>query len=82
MTMTPIHRIPVLNDGVSLADAVRGELDNRDALSLADALRDAVSHDESENGLSVMLDWAMQVRMEFGISWSESIDYAMIAYYG
>ena len=82
MTMTPINRIPMEADSGTLNAIVRGELDNRDINSLTDMITEFNTHDQSENGLSITLDWAMQIRQELGYSWSECIDAAMILYYG
>lgn len=80
MINTPIHKIPA--DGNSLAFTVAAELDSRNSISLHEQLESVIAHDNEEKHLSVMLDWAMQIRSELGISWSESIDAAMILYYG
>jgi hypothetical protein len=80
--MTPINRIPMEADSGTLNAIVRGELDNRDINSLTDMITEFNHHDQSENGLSCTLDWAMQIRQELGYSWSECIDAAMILYYG
>lgn len=80
--MTPINRIPQMDSETSLAQIVSAELRNRSVIPLAQQLEAAFCHDQSEDGLSCMLDWAMQIRSEFGISWSESIDAAMTLFYG
>lgn len=83
MGMTPIARIPFEADSPPLHTIVKGELDSLGRYrGIAQALEDAITHDQKEDSLSVMLDWAMQIRNEMGISWGESIDAAMILFYG
>lgn len=81
--MTPINRIPIINSdkGVTLVDTVRSEMPTP-PLMLSDQLDELTTHDDSEAGLTVTLDWAMQLRTEFGIDWSTAISVAMTLYYG
>jgi hypothetical protein len=82
MTMTPINRIPLEADSPPLHAIVRGELDSRGNRQTAGELQSAIDHCVEETHISCMMDWAMQIRMELGISWGECIDAAMILYYG
>lgn len=50
--------------------------------TITGALLDAISHTEDQNHLSIMLDWAAQIRDEMGISWEECIGVAMTLYFG
>jgi hypothetical protein len=82
MTMTPIYRIPLEADSPTLHTIVRSEIDQKGSIALTDIMREACTHDSNDDSVSVMLDWAMQIRQELGYSWSECIDAAMILYYG
>ena len=82
MTMIPIHRIPLEADSPTLHAIVRGELDNRDIPKLQSILAEAAGHSANSDHTECMMDWAMQIRWELGISWAECIDAAMILYYG
>lgn len=82
MTMTTIHRIPKLDsDDITMARVINTELDNWQS-PLDAILRDMGLEDNTEEHLSVCLDWAMEIRMEFGISWAECLHVAQVLYFG
>ena len=78
MTNTPITRIP-LGD-VPLHTQVLNEKGGAHALD--DQLMHLATHDDNAGRLTTTLDWAMQIRNEFGLPWAECINIAMIFYYG
>lgn len=82
MSMTPIHKIPLEADSPSLVSMVKGELDMHGSWNISQAFLNSLAHDQKEDSLSVMMDWAMQIRNEMGISWGECINAASILYYG
>jgi hypothetical protein len=82
MSMTPIHKIPLEADSPSLVSIVKGELDMHGAWNIPQAFLNSLAHDQNEDHLSIMMDWAMQIRQEMGISWGECINAASILYYG
>ena len=82
MSMTPIHRIPQGDSGMTLATIVSMELGNCPKLSTQAILQDLIAHDSDNDSFGVMMDWAMQIRDSLGISWGESIHAASILYYG
>jgi hypothetical protein len=82
MTMTPIHKIPLESDSPPLHAIVRDELGIDGKWTIQDAFLNSLVHDKDEDRLSVLLDWAMQIRNEMGISWGESIRAASILFYG
>jgi hypothetical protein len=51
-------------------------------IDIKDSIIDCFSHDETETHLSIMLDWAMQIRNDLGIEWGECIRISSILYYG
>jgi hypothetical protein len=61
---------------------VRDELGIDGKWTIQDAFLNSLVHDKDEDRLSVLLDWAMQIRNEMGISWGESIRAASILFYG
>lgn len=78
--ITPIHRIPQLDAGVSLVKQVETELVNCNDWTLSDSVIDTlVGH---QPGDEIVLDYAMQLRSEFGLPWAQSIRIAGIFYYG
>ena len=82
MSMTPIHRIPRMDSALPLSAVIAAELENRPNLTLHEILGEMLLHDSDENSFGILMDWAMQIRSEFGISWAECIDAASILYYG
>lgn len=84
--ITPIHRIPQLDAGVSLVKQVETELVNCTDWSLADSVMDLVTPDTdsrtAEDDQEIVLDYAMQLRSEFGLPWAQSIRIASIFYFG
>lgn len=82
MSMTPIHRIPQMDSDMPLSAVLALELNSRSRISAHEQIESMISHSSDENHLSITMDWAMQIRSEFGISWSESIDLAMLLYFG
>lgn len=80
--MTPINRIPQMDSNLQFMIAAEMDRTDYHAIPLAEQLEALHSHDEKEDSLSCTLDWAMQIRMEFGLSWSECIDLAMTFFYG
>lgn len=80
MTMTPIHRIPLGDD--TLALTVSRELDSLGEYSFAFEMKETLRHSDDESANTIMMDWAMQIRMELGISWGECIRAASILFYG
>ena len=82
MSMTPIRRIPQMDSALPLSAIVSAELQNRPNLTLHEILGEMLLHDSDSDSFGCMMDWAMQIRQEFGISWAECIDAASILYYG
>jgi serine/threonine protein phosphatase PrpC len=80
MTMTPIHRIPV--DGNSVAALVSAEIHDNVIADFATQMRDTLTHNDSNDANTVMMDWAMQIRSELGIDWATCIYVASVLYYG
>lgn len=78
--MNPINRIPQ-NSEHTLIESVEMEMPHT-PLKIADAMRDAITHDQSDDHLGCMLDWAMQIRAEFGFDWASCIGVAMTLYFG
>lgn len=82
MAMTPIHKIPTDNSTLTLAGIVNEELGMHGGWDIPEAFLNSLAHDRKEDSLSCMMDWAMQIRQEMGISWGECIRAASILYYG
>lgn len=84
MTMTPIHRIPKGDSEYTLAKTVSLEIQNLgyEGITTGDSLAQLIDHDGNEDTLSCCMDWAMEIRDSLGISWGESIQAAMILFYG
>ena len=80
MTMKPIHKIPL--DGNTVSELVDTENDVFAKYRFAEEMRNSLNHADDEDGNTIMMDWAMQIRSELGISWGECIHAASILFYG
>lgn len=82
--ITPIHRIPQLDAGVSLVKQVEVELGNCAGWILSDSIMDIFTPDDDADvrGQDIVLDYAMQLRSEFGLPWAQSIRIATVFYFG
>lgn len=85
--ITPIHRIPQLDAQTSLVKQVEAELTHCTEWLLTDAIMDIFTPDDTERGANnsandIVLDYAMQLRAEFGLPWAQSIRIATIFYFG
>lgn len=82
--ITPIHRIPQLDAGVSLVKQVETELINCNDWSLSDSVFDIFTPDDdvAAGDNELVLDYAMQLRSEFGLPWAQCIRIGAIFCYG
>lgn len=81
--ITPIHRIPQLDAGTSLVKQVETELAHCADWTVPEVMIDLVMPDAAkQDELEIVLDYAMQLRAEFGLPWAQSMRIASIFYYG
>lgn len=79
--ITPIHRIPQINDGHSLIETILAEMTESPS-DTHESLIGLSDHCSEESHLECTMDWAMQIRAEYGIPWGECIRIASILYFG
>lgn len=79
--MTPINRIPKIDSDLreSIAAEMERGIGNRPTQSYLAELAGVSGNSEHAD---IALDWAMEIRNTFGISWAECIDLAMTLYFG
>lgn len=85
MGMTPIHRIPMEGIAMGLSDLVSNEiasLGTKTPMQILEVFAAEYRENASNEHIGVMLDWAMQARMETGFDWAMCIRYAQVAFYG